>query len=111
MDLKNLSKSNSDYMLGGVCGGLGAHTPIPTWLWRASFLISVLFFGTGGLVYVILWIALPDEKPLPTNSVERKYQLTWRGGDGIDTIVLSADGKKLTGKALDGFKFTAARVE
>ena len=50
-------------------------------------------------------------KAIPTTTVERKYQLNWRGGDGVDTITLSADGKKLNGKALDGFKFTAARVE
>jgi phage shock protein PspC (stress-responsive transcriptional regulator) len=65
MNLKNLSKSKSDCMIGGVCGGLGAHTPIPTWVWRAGFLIWLFVFGTGGLVYVILWIALPDEKPSP----------------------------------------------
>ena len=63
--LRNLSKSKSDVMLGGVCGGLGAHTPIPAWMWRAGFLVMLLFFGTGGLAYIILWIALPDEKPSP----------------------------------------------
>src|SRR5260221_10184727 len=61
--LRNLSKSKSDVMIGGVCGGLGARTPIPTWIWRAGFLASLFFFGTGGLLYIILWIALPDEKP------------------------------------------------
>ena len=50
-------------MLGGVCGGLGASTPIPSWIWRAGFLVSLLFFGTGGLVYIILWIALPEQQP------------------------------------------------
>lgn len=61
--LKDLSKSKSDVMIGGVCGGLGKHTLVPTWMWRAGFLVTLLFFGTGGLVYIILWIALPDEKP------------------------------------------------
>lgn len=61
--LRDLAKSKSDVMIGGVCGGLGAHTFIPTWMWRAGFLATLLFFGTGGLVYLILWIALPDEKP------------------------------------------------
>ena len=60
--LKDLSKSKSDVMIGGVCGGLGAHTFIPTWIWRAGFLVALLCFGTGGLVYIILWIAMPDEK-------------------------------------------------
>ena len=63
--LRNLSKSKSDCVIGGVCGGLGAHPPIPAWMWRAAFLVALLVFGTGGLVYIILWIALPDEKPQP----------------------------------------------
>ena len=63
--LTTLSKSKSDCMIAGVCGGLGATTPVPTILWRAGFLVALLCFGTGFLVYVILWIVLPDEKPTP----------------------------------------------
>jgi phage shock protein C len=63
--LRDLSKSSTDVVIGGVCGGLGKYTPIPPWMWRAAFLVALLFFGTGGLFYVILWIALPDEKPSP----------------------------------------------
>ena len=65
--LRALAKSKTDVVIGGVCGGLGAHTPIPAWIWRAGFLVALLCFGTGGLVYIILWIALPEEKtPPPT---------------------------------------------
>jgi phage shock protein PspC (stress-responsive transcriptional regulator) len=64
--LRDLSKSKTDIVIGGVCGGLGKYTPIPPWMWRAAFLVALLFFGTGGLFYVILWIALPDEKPAQT---------------------------------------------
>ena len=63
--LKDLAKSNTDRVIGGGCGGLGAHTPIPPWIWRAGFLVALLMFGTGGLVYVILWMALPVEKSTP----------------------------------------------
>ena len=62
--LKDLSKSKADLMIGGVCGGLGAHTFIPTWIWRAGFLAALLCFGTGGLVYIILWIALPEARTI-----------------------------------------------
>jgi phage shock protein C len=57
--LKRLSKSKQDKWIGGVCGGLGEHSPIPSWCWR--FLFSVLFFfwGFGLLVYVLLWILAP----------------------------------------------------
>jgi phage shock protein PspC (stress-responsive transcriptional regulator) len=74
--INNLSKSKSDVMIGGVCGGLGARTPIPTWMWRAGFLASLFFLGTGGLVYLILWIALPDEKPV-TPSIKQRQTMNY----------------------------------
>ena len=61
--LQTLTKSKTDVWLGGVCGGLGAHTPLPSWVWRVLFLVLFFFAGTGGLAYVVLWICLPDEKP------------------------------------------------
>ena len=69
--LRDLAKSKNDVVIGGVCGGLGAYTPIPPWMWRAAFLVALLFFGTGGLFYVILWIALPDEKAAPAAPAEK----------------------------------------
>ncbi|EDY19430.1 phage shock protein C, PspC [Chthoniobacter flavus Ellin428] len=75
-NLRNLSKSKSDCVIGGVCGGLGAHTPIPAWMWAGPpFLVALLVFGTGGLVYIILWIALPEEKPQP--PPRRKRESGW----------------------------------
>ena len=50
-------------------------------------------------------------KALPTTTVERKYQLTWKGGEGVDIMILSPDGKKMSGKTLAGDKFSAVRVE
>ena len=61
--IRSLTKSKSDCVLGGVCGGLGAHTPLPAWIWRVLFMVLVFFVGTGAIVYIILWIALPDEQP------------------------------------------------
>jgi phage shock protein PspC (stress-responsive transcriptional regulator) len=58
--LRRLTKSNKDVWLGGVCGGLGEHTPLPSWVWRLVFLILICCYGTGVLVYVLLWICLPE---------------------------------------------------
>ncbi|RYD62153.1 MAG: PspC domain-containing protein, partial [Verrucomicrobiaceae bacterium] len=65
--LKNLKRSRRDVWLGGVCGGLGTYSPVPTWVWRVIFLILVFTFGTGILAYVILWICMPQE-PAPAYS-------------------------------------------
>ncbi|MEK6653885.1 MAG: PspC domain-containing protein [Thermodesulfobacteriota bacterium] len=59
--LQRLSRAEDDRWLGGVCGGLGKHTPLPSWVWRVIF--SLLFFcvGTGLLLYILLWIFIPKE--------------------------------------------------
>ena len=57
--LRNLRKSATDKKLAGVCGGLGEHTPVPAWLWRALFLVLLVLGGSGLVVYVVLWICMP----------------------------------------------------
>jgi len=57
--IRNLKKSAADKKIAGVCGGLGDHTPIPAWAWRALFLILLLLWGTGIVAYIVLWICMP----------------------------------------------------
>ncbi len=58
---KKLTRS-SDRMIGGVCGGLADYLGIDPTLARLGYiLLSVLSIGFPGiLVYVILWIVMPD---------------------------------------------------
>jgi phage shock protein C len=58
---RQLARSQSDRVLGGVCGGLGRHTDLPSWAWRLIFCLVTLYFGSGILFYVLLWIFLPLE--------------------------------------------------
>jgi phage shock protein PspC (stress-responsive transcriptional regulator) len=58
--LRRIARSSKDEWLGGVCGGLGEQTPIPSWAWRFLFLIALFCYGTGVLVYIALWICLPE---------------------------------------------------
>jgi phage shock protein PspC (stress-responsive transcriptional regulator) len=61
--LRRLSKSQNDKWIGGVCGGLGIHTPVPSWIWRMIFCLAFLFFCTGLFIYILLWIFMPKETP------------------------------------------------
>jgi phage shock protein C len=61
---KRLMRSSTDKKLGGVCAGLAQYFDMDTTLVRVLWLLVVLFGGTGILLYVILWIALPLA-PLP----------------------------------------------
>ena len=57
--LQKLTKSDSDKWIGGVCGGLGEHSPIPSWMWRVLFVL--FFFGPGLFLYILLWIFVPSK--------------------------------------------------
>ena len=61
-NLKTARRSSKDRWIGGVCGGLGAATQIPSWVWRAVLLFSLLAFGAGLLFYVVLWICIPIDR-------------------------------------------------
>jgi len=66
-NVRGLKKSSTDKKIAGVCGGLGEHTPMPAWLWRALFLALVFLWGTGLVAYIALWVCMPaaDEQPSP----------------------------------------------
>lgn len=57
--LHRLRRSTRDHVIGGVCGGLGEHTELPSWVWRVIFCVAVLYFGVGLLLYLLLWIFIP----------------------------------------------------
>jgi phage shock protein C len=61
--LRRLSRSNKDEWIGGVCGGLGESTPLPSWVWRVIFIVGMLSFGVGLIPYIVLWICLPESPP------------------------------------------------
>jgi phage shock protein C len=60
--LQNFTRSQKDRWIGGVCGGLGEHTPVPSWTWRLIFTLFLLICGTGFLLYILLWIFVPLEQ-------------------------------------------------
>ncbi len=60
--LQKLTKSDSDKWIGGVCGGLGEHSPIPSWVWRVLFVL--FFFGPGLFLYILLWIFVPSKSTI-----------------------------------------------
>jgi phage shock protein C len=56
-----LRRSRSDRWLGGVCGGLGRLTGVESWIWRLMFALVVLCGGFGVVVYILMWIFVPEE--------------------------------------------------
>ncbi|MCC7146351.1 MAG: PspC domain-containing protein [Phycisphaeraceae bacterium] len=60
-ELRNLARSDVDKKIAGICGGFGKYTSIPSWLWRAVFLMGIFAGGFGVIAYVCLWICMPVE--------------------------------------------------
>jgi phage shock protein C len=59
--LHRLHRSRTDRWFGGVCGGLGLQIGVPGWFLRMAFLIAACVFGSGVLLYILLWIFVPLE--------------------------------------------------
>ncbi len=57
---KRLTRSASDKMVAGVCAGLGQYFNLDPVLVRLIFVALALAGGPGLLVYIILWIVLPE---------------------------------------------------
>jgi len=59
---KRIYRNPDDRILGGVCGGLGAYFNINPLLFRILFVIFTFAGGSGLLVYIILWIVVPEAR-------------------------------------------------
>lgn len=60
-------------MVGGVCGGLGEYFAIDPVLIRLVFAFAIVLLGTGLLLYILLWIIIPEE-PYPGKEGKSIYQ-------------------------------------
>jgi phage shock protein PspC (stress-responsive transcriptional regulator) len=60
--MRKLYRLSESKKLAGICAGLGDYFDLDPVLFRLLFVISVLFGGVGILIYVLLWILVP-EKP------------------------------------------------
>ncbi len=52
-------RSSRDKKLGGVCAGLAEYFDLDPTIVRIVWLLAIFLGGTGLLLYLILWIALP----------------------------------------------------
>lgn len=61
MQTRRLYRSQTNKMIGGVCGGLADYLNLDPTLIRALFVLMALTPLHGVLVYIILWIITPPE--------------------------------------------------
>jgi phage shock protein C len=59
-DPRKLYRSETQRMLAGVCGGLAEYFNIDATVMRVLFLILAVFGGSGIVLYLVMWIVVPD---------------------------------------------------
>ena len=57
---RKLYRSRTHRMLAGVCGGLAEYFNVDATLIRALFLLLAVFGGSGLVIYLVMWIIVPD---------------------------------------------------
>lgn len=81
-----LTRSPSERLLAGVCGGLAEHLKVPVVAVRIGMLLAVLAGGAGGILYLWLWatvpLAEPDARVAPMRSALTRGT-PWTGGAGF----------------------------
>ena len=59
--VKKLYRSRKDRWLAGICGGIAQYFELDPTIIRVLFVLLSVFAGGGILVYIILWLIIPQE--------------------------------------------------
>ena len=98
---KRLYRSRTDRMLGGVCGGLAAYFGVDPTLVRLVFALLLVFGGSGFLLYLILWIVVPEEGRAYASSEEtvraNTQEIAERGKQMGEDVKAAFEGAPETG--------------
>lgn len=101
---KRLFRNPDDEFIAGVCSGLSAYLGIndPLWLRLIFALLIFTGFGSGLLIYIILWILVPEAKtateklqmkgePVNIENIEKNFK---QGMSNIENKLDSINGGK-----------------
>jgi phage shock protein C len=63
MDARRLTRSRTNRKLAGVAGGIAEYFGIDPTLVRVAFVLTTFFMFSGVLLYIVLWIVIPEAEP------------------------------------------------
>lgn len=58
---KKLQRSRKHKVFAGLAGGLGEYLDIDPIIVRVIFVLITIFHGVGLIIYIIMWIVIPEE--------------------------------------------------
>ena len=61
-EFSSLRRSRTDRWIGGVCGGIARASGVESWIWRLVFALFTISFGFGLVIYLLLWIFVPEDE-------------------------------------------------
>ena len=115
---RKLYRDSENSMLGGVLSGLGHYIGVdPLWL-RIIMVILFFGFGTGFLIYIILWILVPEAitnnqklemrgEPINISNIEKKVK---EGINDITGKINNLDHQKIADNAKSGANQVASTI-
>jgi phage shock protein PspC (stress-responsive transcriptional regulator)/heme/copper-type cytochrome/quinol oxidase subunit 2 len=69
---RRLFRDENHKVLGGVCAGIANYFGIDKTVVRIVFVLVALFFGTGILAYIVLWMAVPSSSSTVIGGFRKK---------------------------------------
>ena len=57
-----LYRDTKEGKLGGVCSGLSEYFKLDVTLIRVIFAVLGIVYGSGLLLYIVLWVVLPEKQ-------------------------------------------------
>lgn len=69
---RRLYRSETDRQIAGVCGGIADYFNIDPTIVRLIFLVLFFAGGPGLILYVALWIVMPEESDVIVQEEVRK---------------------------------------
>lgn len=73
---RRLFRNTDDQVIGGVCSGIASYIGVNALVVRLLFLLLVLFWGTGVILYFVLWLILPEAKTVHEKILMRGEPIT-----------------------------------
>jgi phage shock protein PspC (stress-responsive transcriptional regulator) len=70
--IKKLRRDPQHKTLGGVCAGLANYFGVDIMIPRILFLVAFFTFGSGLLVYIIMWLAIPEASSSDLATIENQ---------------------------------------
>ena len=117
---KKLFRDSDDKFLGGVCSGMAHYFGMDVIWMRLLWLVLFFFFGTGILVYILLWILIPQAEttaeklqmkgePVNISNIERKIRgefqdVSSRVKDGVNDMTEKVKSSEFKNKTKSGIQ-------